>query len=97
MLILKKIGEGNFVVIDDTEINEGIEFNYLDDTNTVRMSVCSDKSYWEVRKEYRKVLYSTEKHEYTIQLDLHDILKVISEVDKTEWNIKFNNDKLILL
>lgn len=40
-------------MVSDNEINIGDW--YIDDSNTVRQSITSDKDYWAVRKDYKKI------------------------------------------
>lgn len=42
---------------------------YIDDTNTIRKSITSDKIYWSVRKDYRKIIATTDKSLYYINHD----------------------------
>lgn len=44
-------------VISDDEIEEGDW--YIDDTNEIRKSLTSDKEYWNNRKNYKKIIAST--------------------------------------
>lgn len=44
-------------ILSSDEIKEGDW--YIDDTNTIRQSITSDKEYWSVRKDYKKIIAST--------------------------------------
>lgn len=46
-------------ITSDEEIKESDW--YIDDTNNVRQSVTSDAAYWSVRKDYRKIIATTDK------------------------------------
>lgn len=45
-------------IISDDEIKEGDR--YIDDADTIRQSVTSDKEYWERRKDYKKIIATTD-------------------------------------
>ena len=45
-------------ITSDEEIKEGDW--YIDDCNKIRQSVTSDKEYWEVRKDYKKIIATTD-------------------------------------
>lgn len=46
-------------ITSDEEIKEGDW--YIDDTNTIRQSVTSDGDYWSRRKDYKKIIATTDK------------------------------------
>lgn len=49
----------NLYIVSDDEIKEGDW--YIDDTEEIRQSFTSDKDYWEVRKDYKKIIATTDK------------------------------------
>jgi len=78
---LIKINTDHYVVVDDSEIQEGDW--YIDDTNRIRQAVMGDGLYWAVRNGYKKITHSTEPlgflNEYGSTADL-----------KCDWtNVKF--------
>lgn len=44
-------------ILSDGEIKEGDW--YIDDINTIRQSITSDKDYWAVRQDYKKIIATT--------------------------------------
>lgn len=54
-----KKGNYHLYILSDEEIKEGDW--YIDDSNSVRQSITSDKDYWIRRKDYKKVIASTDK------------------------------------
>ena len=59
---LIKLNDQHYIIVDDSVIKEGDY--YIDDTNTIRQSVTSDKDYWSSRADYKKITHSTEPLEY---------------------------------
>ena len=49
----------NLYFLSDEEIKEGDW--YIDDTNSVRQSITSNEDYWTVRKDYRKIIATTDE------------------------------------
>ena len=52
-------GNQHLYITTDEEIKEGDW--YIDDANQVRQAVTSDLEYWETRKEYKKIIATTDK------------------------------------
>ena len=49
----------NIYITSDEEIKEGDW--YIDDGNQIRKSITSDKQYWSVRKDYKKIILTTDQ------------------------------------
>jgi hypothetical protein len=67
------------IISDDKKFKEGDW--YIDDTNTIRQSVTSDKDYWSRRPDYKKIIASTDS-----SLDLPKISKSFIEKYISEYN-----------
>ena len=81
---LIKINTDHYVIVDDSEIKDGDW--YVDDTNSIRQSIISDKSYWLTRKEYKKITHSTQplyKNDFWAiqELSLSEVKELLGEVD----------------
>ncbi len=55
---LTKYTPQNLYIISDDEIKEGDW--YIDDTDAIRQSITSNKEYWGVRKDYKKIIATTD-------------------------------------
>ena len=51
-------------IVSNEEIKEGDW--YIDDTNTIRQSITSDKDYWAVRQDYKKIITTTNTFLYAL-------------------------------
>ena len=57
---LSNIQSQHLYIISDEKIKEGDW--YIDDCNQIRRSVTSDKEYWSVREDYKKIIATTDKN-----------------------------------
>jgi hypothetical protein len=65
---LIKITDEHYIVVDYIVVDEITEGEwYIDNILTIRQSITSDKDYWSVRKNYKKITHSTQplEKEYT--------------------------------
>ena len=58
-LATKYFKKHNLYLTSDEKIEDGDW--YIDDTNAIRQSITSDKDYWDRRKDYRKIIATTDK------------------------------------
>lgn len=64
-------------ILSDEEIKEGDW--YIDDCNLIRQFIISDKEYWEVRKDYKKIIATTDSSLVYNHKELHEVQAVIME------------------
>lgn len=79
-------------IISDDEIKEGDW--YIDDTNLVRQSITSDKDYWNRRKDYKKIVATTDKLIFNNQ-GLQQYLPQLPESFIQAYIKAYNEDKPI--
>ena len=70
---VSKTSNQHLYITSDKEIKEGDW--YIDDTNTVRQSVTSDKDYWSVRQDYKKIIAATDTSLISINEQYFDVNK----------------------
>lgn len=70
----------HFYVISDEKIKQGDW--YIDDCNQIRQSVTSNREYWAVRTNYKKIIATTNKDLGLPQLQQEFILQYVNDYNK---------------